>query len=296
MRFIGLLAAIVLMSKVAAAQAVPARDLLSAPVGLIGAPAALADGVAAGVWNPATGLLEGGDRLRAGVSALNAPVDVALTGQVISLAHQIRDWGTVAVSLTRAGVSDLVRTETDPQSIGGEIPYAIWVSTLGYARRVAPNLVVGGAARWLSGRVDRNRRDRLGADLGLVADHLGRFDVRVAASSFLQPLDGEEPTTLLAASDARLFHRDTSVTVRAGLGLVRTPRAVTELYPHVSGRVGRVQLRGGPVRVTAFGSTTWRSRLAITLEQDRFTIGVVQESNSSGLTPTYQIAVSTQRR
>jgi len=296
MRVLVLLAASVLSLKVAVAQTVPARDLMASPIGLIGAPAALADGAAAGMWNPATGLLENGDRVRAGVAALNAPVDVALTGQVISLGFRLRSRGSISASLTRAGVADLVRTETDPQSIGGDIPYGIWVSTLGYAHRVTSHLIVGGAARWLSGRVDRERRDRGSVDVGVVADHLGPFDARLAASSFLQTLDAEEPTTLLAAGDARVFQRDSTLVVRAGVGMMRTPRAITELYPHITGQLGRVLLRGGPVHVSAFGTTTWRSRLAITLEQDRFTIGVVQESNTNGLTPTYQIAVSTQRR
>ncbi len=290
------LAALLLSARVATAQTVPARDLLNAPLGLIGAPAALADGVAAGVWNPATKALEGDDRYSAGVAALNAPVDVALTGQLLSVAFRVRSRGTIGASLARAGVADLVRTDTDPQSIGGDIPYGIWVTSLGYSYRVAPHLVVGAAARYLSGRVDGDQRARLGADAGVLVDGLGTVDGRLAASTFLQTVDREEPTTLLLAGDARVYQRDSSLMLRAGLGLVRTPRAVTEWYPHVSGSLGRVLVRGGPVLVDAFGTASWRSRLAITLEQDRFTIGVVQESNSSGLTPTYQIAVSTRRR
>jgi hypothetical protein len=286
---------VMVAAAVSGAQVIPARDLLSSPLGLIGAPAALADGAAAGLWNPATALVEGPERLRMGVAALNAPVDIALTGQLLSAARAVPALGTVSVSLARAGVADLVRTDTDPQSIGGDIPYAVWVSSLGLSRRMGRSIVVGAATRWVSGQADRVRRGRLASDVGVVVDQLGWRDLRVAASTFLLALGADSPATYTAAADLRLVHVDSLRSSRVGLGLVHTPAGTTELYPFLHGQLGRVVLRGGPVRVEGYGSATWRSRLAITLEQDRFAIGVVQESNSSGLTPTYQIAVSTRR-
>jgi hypothetical protein len=277
------------------AQPIPARDLFSSPLGLIGVPAALGDGAAAGVWNPATALVEGSDQLRLGVASLNAPVDIALTGQLLTASRAVRRVGTLTVSLARAGVADLVRTDTDPQSIGGDIPYAVWVSSVGLSRRIAPSLVIGAASRWVSGRADLVHRGQLATDVGVVVDRVGWRDLRVGASSFLLAMGTDSPATYTAAADARLVHRDSTHTSRAGLGVVHTPQGTTEVYPFVHGRFGRVDLRGGPVRVTGYGTTTWRSRLAIMLEQDRFSIGVVQESNSSGLTPTYQIAVTTTR-
>jgi hypothetical protein len=288
-------ACLLVVAAAAGAQPIPARDLLSSPLGLIGVPAALSDGAAAGVWNPATALVEGANQLRLSVASLNAPVDIALTGQLLTASRAVPRVGTLTMSLARAGVADLVRTDTDPQSIGGDIPYAVWVSSVGLSRRVAPSLVVGAASRWVSGRADQVQRGRLATDIGMVVDRLSWRDLRVGASSYLLALGTASPAIYSAAADARLVHVDSTRTSRAGFGVVHTPHGTTELYPFVSGRLGRVDLRGGPVRVTGYGTTTWRSRLAIMLEQDRFSIGVVQESNSSGLTPTYQIAVTTTR-
>lgn len=278
------------------AQPVPGRDLLFSPLGLTGEPAAFGSGTAAGLWNPATGRLAEGSRYRLGLAALNAPVDVAFTGQVLSAAYRVPRVGVVSASVMRAGVADLTRTDTDPQSVGGDIPYGIWVTSLSATRPVTEHVTVGAALRWLSGRLDNRRHARPATDVGVVVDRLGWRDLRVAASTFLLAPGGDDRATFTTAADARLVQRDSVTEVRAGLGLTHTARANTEVFPYVAGRFGRLDLRGGPVRVAAYGATTWRARLALVLHQDDFTIGVAREENAAGLTPTYQLTVSTERR
>ena len=279
-----------------AAQSVPGRDLLFSPLGLTGEPAALGTGTAGGLWNPATAGLGEGVRYRLGLAALNAPVDVAFTGQVLSAAYRVRGVGTLSASVMRAGVADLTRTDTDPQSIGGDIPYGIWVSSLGATRTVHEHVTVGAAFRWVAGRLDQQRAARPATDLGVLVEDLPWRDLRVAASTFLLAPGGSDRATLTGAADVRVVQQDSLTEVRAGLGVVHTARANTELVPFVAARFGRLDLRGGPVRVAAYGATTWRARLAIVMHQDDFTIGVAREENAAGLTPTYQLSVSTERR
>jgi hypothetical protein len=277
-----------------AAQSVPGRDLLTSPIGLLGVPAALGEEAGGSLWNPAMGHLDRDARFRVGVAALNAPVDVALTGQFVGGNLRVDRLGTVSASLASAGIADLARTDTDPQSIGGDIPYSIWVASLGLARPVTPTLTLGASARWLSGRVDRTRRTRMAGDVGLVY-RPGWRDLRVAASTFLLTGASDAPATTSLAADLRLVARDSVWYLRAGVGHVATPGATRETFPFLRARLGRAELRGGPVRVDGFGAVTWRSRLAIVLHQETFTIGVAQEGNSNGLQPTYQIAVTTTR-
>jgi hypothetical protein len=278
------------------AQSIPGRDLLFSPLGLTGEAAAFGRGPAAGLWNPATGQLPAAARYRLALAALNAPVDLAFTGQVLSAALRVPHVGVVTGSVIRAGVADLTRTDTDPQSIGGDIPFGIWVTSLGASRAVHEHVTVGAALRWMAGRVDNVRDARFATDVGVLVERLPFRDLRVAASTFLLAPGGSDEATFTGAADLRVAAQDSVAEVRAGLGLVHTARANTELYPNVAARFGRVDLRGGAVRVAAYGATTWRGRLAIALHQDDFTIGVAREGNAAGLTPTYQLSVTTERR
>jgi hypothetical protein len=277
------------------AQSVPGRDLLFSPLGLTGEPAAFGGGPAAGLWNPATGRLPDDSRFQFALAALNAPVDLAFTGQVLNAGWRVPRVGSIRLSVARAGVADLVRTDTDPQSIGGDVPYSIWVTSIGFARRVHPHVTLGVASRVMAGQVDRARGRRVATDVGIVVDSLTRADVRVAASSFLWAVGATDRPSIAIASDARLIRLDESATLRGGVGLVHTDGATTEVYPFLAARIGRLDVRGGPVHVAGFEATTWRSRLAVVLQQDAFTIGVAREANAAGLTPTYQLSIVTQR-
>src|SRR5258708_4226614 len=128
-------AAFVLSTTGAGGQRVPGRDLLTHPLGLIGEAPALGSGAGSGLWNPATSVLEPGEHGRLAATALSAPIDVALSGQAFHGAIA-RTAGTFSLSLVRAAIADLVHTETDPQSVGNDIPYNTWVVSAGFARRV----------------------------------------------------------------------------------------------------------------------------------------------------------------
>jgi hypothetical protein len=285
-------AALIVHAATVEAQPVPARDLLTYPLGLVGVPAALGAGAASGMWNPATALLGSGERARLAASGLSSPIDLAFTGQVLHAALVRARLGTVSLGVVRAAITDLVHTETDPQSVGNDIPYGTWVLSLGVARRVREHVVLAGALRWHTGHVATRRKSVLATDAGVVFDGLTSRDIRIGASSFLFTFDSRDTPTFAVAADARLAGRDTLRMLRGGIGLVSTRDASREQYPFLDARAGKLNVRGGPVRVTAYGTTTWRLRLAVELRHAGYTIGIVREDNENGLAPTYQLGIA----
>ena len=288
---LALRAALFMSAATVGAQGVPGRDLLTYPLGLSGEAQAFGSGAASGLWNPATALVSGGERGRLAIAALNAPIDLGLTAVVLHAAIR-KPIGKLSLSFARASVTDLVHTETDPQSVGNEIEYSTWVLSLGLARRIRQHVVAGVALRWQAGHVYDRTGSALATDAGVVFDGLTTRDLRIALSGFLWTIDSRQSPTLFAAADVRVAGEDTLRTVRAGFGISRTRSAVTEWYPYVDGRAGKVTVRGGPVRMDAYGSSSWRLRIALLLRHAGYTIGVVREDNANGLAPTYQMTVA----
>jgi hypothetical protein len=196
------------------------------------------------------------------------------------------------VSIAHAAVTDLLHTDTDPQSIGDEIPYSTTVVSVGVARRVDAHFVAGAALRWHTGNVEGQRGSVLATDAGVVLDHLTGQDVRLAASTFLATFRLDDSPVLAFAGDVRVAGADSSRAVRAGMAYQRTRNADTELYPYLEGRFMSVTARGGLVRVDEFSSATWHMRFAVALQHDGYTLSLVREENEGGLNPTYQIAVT----
>jgi hypothetical protein len=285
-------AVMMLLAAQAGAQRVPGRDLLNFPLGLAGEAAALGDGPARGLWNPATALLGPGERGRLSLAALSAPIDVALSGQVLHGAMAIKSVGTVSVGVVRAAIQELVHTETDPQSIGNDIPYSTWVLSAGLARRIRTRVVVGGAVRWRQGHVFTSKSTAIATDVGIVADEITARDIRVAASSYLWAPGSDDPPTLSIASDGRVAGADTLRQVRAGLSFLTTNHGSTEVYPFVEGRFEKLIARGGPVHIEAYGDAAWRLRMALLLRHARYTISIAREDNANGLSATYQLGVT----
>lgn len=275
----------------ALAQPVPGRDLLNHPLGLAAEAAALGTGPASGLWNPATGVLEPGDRGRLAMAALNAPIDLGLSAQVVHGAVRLDRIGTIEASVAHAGISDLARTETDPQSVGSDIVYSTLVTSVGVARRVASRVAVGAALRWHWGRIDRHRRSAIGGDAGILVDGIGRADLRAGASTFLWSGGGSTPVAALAV-DARAFRLDSLRSVRVGVARTVTRRTSTETYTFAEARYAALRVRGGPVHTDAYGSVTWHPRFGLAVEHDGYTVALAREDNTGGLDPTYQLTVA----
>jgi hypothetical protein len=280
------------------AQSVPARDLWDFPLGAVGEPAALATEAGVGLWNPAMMALPAGTRWRAGVASLSTGVEQGVEGQLLGVAWRRASGLTVGVSVARSAVSGLIRTDTDPQSLG-EIPYQSLLGSLTVARDVYPWLTAGAAARLRQGQVDTERRHALAADLGVLLHPHRWQDLRVALGTFLwRPgREAEDRPLVTAAADVRVLGRSPEAELRVGLGAQGSTRGLRErttgdIGPVVSGRFGLVEaraalptLRSGDVRVT-------RVRFSLGLHLSRFVVGLAREDANVGFAPLYQFTFS----
>jgi len=276
------------------AQPVPARDLLEFPLGAIFEPPALAGEPGAGLWNPATLALPTGERYRIGVASLAAGTSQGADGQLLSGAMRRASGTTVGLSVARAAVGGLVRTDSDPQSVG-TIPYHTMLVSLGVAREVVPHVTAGTAVRWRSGRADQRTGDALAADFGAVLHDLPWRNARVALSSFLwRPgREIEDRPAVLVAADLRVAGSDRTREVRVGYTESAVNRGARDRGLFASGRLDRLEARAAFVRGAAGSGTVSRFRSGLALHYARYVVGIAREEGISGLGPVYQFTLST---
>ncbi len=274
------------------AQSVPARDLWEFPLGALLEPAALASEPGGGLWNPASIRLSSKERWRVGVAALPSASDQNVDGQLVSMNLRRHDGITLGFSMARTSVANLVRTETDPLSVG-EIPYSSLLLSLSAARDLLPHVTVGAALRYREGRADQLVDHALAADLGLIVHSLPMGDARIALSSFLWRPGREiqDRPAVVAAADARLMGEPGRET-RFGYSYNAVNRGAREHGPFVAWRYDRVDLRGAFLRTNASGLSVSRIRSGIALHYARYVVGVAREEGTIGLGPLYQFTLS----
>ena len=275
------------------AQRVPGRELLDFPVGTLGEAPTLARSSGDGLWNPAAIVLASDARFKVSVAALNTPSDQGVSSHLLAAAVQIPGRRTVGLSVVRAGVSEIWRTETDPQTSGPEIPYTATIVSASLAQR-RNGLSLGLAGRYRHGQMDGLQRGAFGLDGGLMLQGLLGLDLNLGAATFLwRPGDsGNERTTFSAAADLRVVGRDSLRQARVGYSLSLTEQSATEHYALASGRHGVWQGRLGVVHHTEYGHADWRLRVGVGVHYARYTIGVAREENGAGLAPSYQFGLS----
>lgn len=286
-------ASLALVARPLAAQLVPGRDLLAFPLGLTAEAPALGTTAGFGVWNAATVAIPAGSRLRMAVGTMSAPVDVAVSAQLATVAARLRNGTTVGLSVVSAAVADLIRTESDPQSIGDEIPYSTTLLSALAARELGA-VTVGAALRLRSGHLDNERRRAVSIDVGATSRGIGRQDVRLAASTFLASPAGRrhERMALLAAADVRLAGIDSMRTSRGGVSVIVADGLSREEYGFVGARWGRLEGRVGGARTQAYGRTNWRGRLGVAFHHRGYAIGVAREESAGNVSATYQFSLS----
>ena len=275
------------------AQDVPGRDLLEFPVGTLAEAPVLATHFGGGEWNPAAAALPATVRARFGAATLRTPTDQGVTAQIVYGAFAIGNATTVGISVARAAVQDLLRTEFDPRTIGGEIPYTATVASVTAGRRYQ-DIAIGISARYRLGELDNFRRQAAGADAGFIAERVLGRDVRVAASTYLwQPAhDSEDRPRYSAGVDARIFGPDSVRVTRAGYAYGRTGGSIEDHYVFVSSRYGPWIGRGGMASTSAYGYASWNPRLGLGVQYARWTVGFAREDAGAGLGPTYQFMLS----
>ena len=281
---------VLVASRPLAAQRVPGRDLYQFPLGALAEPASLASSAGGGFWNPATLALPDSLRVLLSATALNSPIEQAVSAQLGTVSYRFRRGLTAGLQLSQAAVGDLLRTDTDPQSIGGEIPYrSTIVSAVVAARRRGGS--VGVALRSRSASVDESNGRATSLDVGGTIERPFGLPVRAAASTFLQSLDGKgDRVSVLGAAEALLPGR---ADLRLGVAAQRDRGSGSETFLYGSGRAGILELRGGFARQSGFGSSTTRLRLGLGLRYARYLVGVAREEGTAGLGSTYQFMLTT---
>ena len=276
----------------AAAQTVPARELLDFPIATLGAPNVLSQHAAHGWWNPATIAQPRSTRLHVAAATLNAPADQGVSAQLLSAALPIAARTTVGLTLVRASVSDIFRTDTDPQTLGPEIPYNTTVISTSVSRKTG-RLSTGIATRLRMGQFDGTRDRTLDVDGGLLLTNLGTRDMRIGASTFLwTPGRGKQQARYSSGADLALWGRDTLRTTRGGYAFSMTPGSSREHYFFGSSRLGMLELLGGFAREIVFQHTNSHVRLGIGLHYSRYIVGVSREDNGAGVGSTYQFLLT----
>ena len=292
-----ILAALLALPPCADAQnvVVPARDLLNFPIGLAGEAAAIGSQNASGIWNPAVIVMPDGWRWRIGAAAMNSAQDeLGAQAQLVAVARRFGGT-TFGATLLRASVSDLIRTDDSPLSIGDEIPYSTFMISLAAARRLTPWLTAGVAVRSRTGRADNVTRTSSSFDLGAVASHLGTFDASVGASTFLMPLPGggmPDRMALQLATDFRVIGQDSSRSARAGVAVAHTEHGADEQFLFAAARWDRWEAHGGPVRTVNYGGAEVALRLGISVRYGAYQIGVAREESTNGLAPRYHFSLT----
>ena len=275
------------------AQDVPGRDLLEFPVGTLAEAPVLAVHFGGGLWNPAATALPADVRARFGAATLRTPADQGVAMQAAFAEIAVGSATSVGIMLLRASVGDLLRTESDPRSIGGEIPYNATLVSATASRRYE-GISGGIALRYRLGELDGLRRQAAGVDAGVMADGLFGRDVRLAASSFLwRPAHEEEDRPRYSAGvEARVFGSDSLRATRAGYAYGRTGDVTEDHYVFLSTRYGPWLARGGVLSTSAYGHLSWRPRLGLGVQHARWHVGFGREENGAGLGPTYQFMLS----
>jgi hypothetical protein len=276
-----------------AAQAVPARDLWELPLGAVYEPPALAVEPGAGLWNPATVQLARGDRFRLGVAALPAGAVQSVDGQLVSGSWRRNSGTTIGLSIARAAVSGLVRTDSDPQTVG-DIPYSSTLVSFVAARDILPHVSAGIGVRWRSGRADVSSRDAIAADLGLLASDLPWRHARIGISSFLwRPgREVDDRPAVLTAADVRLLGSSRTREARLGYSQDWVNRGAREGGPFASARFDRVEGRVGYLRAIAGARASNRIRSGLMLYYAAYAVGIAREEGVAGLGPVYQFSLS----
>ena len=282
----------------ASGQAAVASDLWQVAGATLVVPPPLAEDGSAALWMPATVLDSSGPLLRIGVEAIHAPSDVGVSGGIAAVGIRLGSVGTLNAVYGRLGVDGLVRTETSPEAIGGDVPVYAEVISLGFARRVATGLVAGAAVRSMAGQLDIVTREQLGLDFGLRYTDTNRITFAFA-TRFFDP-------TFRQASQAAVYSLAASYRTLPG-PMLGTTGVVTLRYgatlshgegvQHVASAglaLARVlEVDVGAARETVDGASLWRSRLGVGLVAGRYRIYLARDGGVNDFGATYRFGLTT---
>ena len=272
----------------AAAQQVPGRDLLEFPVGLLGEAAPLSRLMPGGLWNPATAALSPDRRAAVGFAGLISPQEQGVTLNFLGGAYRFRRDLTASLSFVSGSVNDILKTETDPTTLGGEIPYGTTLLSAGLAG-TRHGVTLGFATRYRIGNSDTENRGAFAFDGGLLVDGIGPVPLRVAASTFLfTPSSRDREASYFAGADFPVYRHDSTMVLRIGESISHTEERGRETYSFATARYHQIDLSGGVSRISEFGNATNRWRLGCGVHYASYTVAIGRDDGAAGLGGTYQ--------
>jgi hypothetical protein len=297
-RMIFAIAFLSLLSAPLFAQAIPGRDLLRFPIGSMDRAPALGSGLGDGFGNPAAVAVLDTATMHVGIAALQTASQQGVTMQLGALAARLPERIVLTASFARAAVSGLVRTETDPQSLGDEIAYGTQLYSVGMAKRIVGPIALGAALRYRRGELDVSTRGELGADFGVLASHLPIRDLSIGVGTFLwrpgRSLD--QSTAINIAGDIRLAGATALREMRGGYSSSAIVSGAREEFIFLHGRYGIWEGRGGLARDIVHGTHPWRTRLGLTVNVAPYAVGIAREENGADLEAIYQFTLSARLR
>jgi len=285
----------------ASGQAAVASDLWRVAAGTLVVPSPLDDDGSAALWTPATALPRPGPSLRVGVEAIHAPSEVGISGGIATLGLRLGGLGTLNAVYGRLGVDGLVRTETSPEGIGGDIPVYAEVASLGFARQITPSLVAGLAVRSVSGQLDVTSRSQLGLDVGIRYSDPARVTVAFATRFFDPTLRQAEQAASYSGA-ASYQTAPSAMWGTTGVVILRYGATWThgEGVQHLlSGglSLGEVaELDIGAAREVEAGMALWRSRLGLALTAGRYRVYLGRDGGVNDFGATYRFGLTAAMR
>jgi hypothetical protein len=277
------------------AQAAIASDLWRVAAGTLVVPAALARDGSAALWTPAA-VLPSGTGMAVAIEAVHAPSEVGIGGGIATLQVRAGRVGTLSLIYGRLGIDGLVRTETSPESIGGDIAAYAEVLSLGLAGRLATGLVAGVAVRELSGRLDVDSRAQMGVDVGVRYTDPDRVTLAFSTRFFDPTLRGAESAAIYnAAASYRtaggpLWGTTGALIFRYGMTWVHG-EGVQYLLSTGLDLGGVVALDAGAAREATAGSTVWRGRLGVALDVGRYRVYLNRDGGVNDFGATYRFGL-----
>ncbi len=283
----------------APARAQPAivSELWRLAAGTLVIPAALAEDGSAALWTPAAVLSADGAAMRIGIEAVHSPSEIGVNGGVATLAFRAGRIGTVNLIYGRLGVDGLVRTETSPEAIGGDIAAYSEVLSAGLARPIGAGFTAGIAARALNGRLDVATRSQLGVDLGIRYTDSTRFSFGLATRFFDPSLRAAETAASYSAAaswrtaETPLWGTTAVLAFWYGAGWSHG-EGMQHLISAgaIFGRVAELDL--GMAREETAGFPVWRSRMGVSLDVGHYRVYLGRDGGVNSFGATYRFGLA----
>ena len=279
------------------AQAPIATDLWRLAAGTLVVPPALAEDGSAALWTPAVILPPSSSGMRIGIEAVHSPSEIGVNGGVATIGFRAGRLGTINLVYGRMGVDGLVRTETSPEAIGGDIAVFNEVLSVGLARTIGAGFTAGIAARALSGRLDIINASQVGLDLGLRYADASRFSFGVSTRFFDPALRAAESGASYSAAvsyrtaESQAWGTTADLRFWYGAGWAHG-EGMQHLLAVGLALGGVAELDLGAAREETAGIELWRSRLGISLDVGRFRVCLGRDGGVNGFGATYRFGLA----